>query len=117
MFGTASGRAVSYGLSAAVDRLSDAALPKAQVQQAQQPLPAYKSKWQKIVADNGAAYDIDLNSIRHWADGQAEAVIYIVESDTFNPFNMKRVLYDCHGHMTDISGAMPRPASLTLVRI
>jgi hypothetical protein len=65
---------------------------------------AYKAKWQIIKAENGAVYQIDLNSIRALDRGRAEAVIYIVEGDTFNPTNMKRMLFDCRGHMTDISG-------------
>jgi hypothetical protein len=76
---------------------------------------AYKANWKILKADNGAAYEIDLNSIRSFpppsygAPDRAEAVIYIVEGDDFNPMNMKRMLFDCRGHMTDISGGNGMP--------
>jgi hypothetical protein len=64
-----------------------------------------KPNWHKIEADNGAITQIDLNSIRPFANGR-EAIIYIDQGGSANIANMKRIYFDCRGHMTDISGGM-----------
>jgi hypothetical protein len=68
----------------------------------------YRPNWQKIEADNGAVYDIDLNSIMRY-NGMAEAMVYIVEDQYFNPMNMKQLYFDCHGHFREgtTSGLSP----------
>ena len=58
--------------------------------------------WRVIKADNGAAFDIDLNSITPSGYG-VEAVIYIAKGQPVDLSNLKRMLFDCHGHMTDVT--------------
>jgi hypothetical protein len=57
--------------------------------------------WKPVMGDNGAKTYIDLNSIRRWGDG-AEAVIFPFGGTS--PLDERRILFDCRGHMTDISG-------------
>ena len=64
----------------------------------------YKSNWQKIEADNGAVYDIDLNSIMRY-NGMAEAMVYVVEGQYFNPMNLKQLFFDCRGHFMELTDA------------
>lgn len=70
---------------------------------------APKPNWRKVEADNGSIIQIDLNSIRPFANGK-EAIIYI-DQGTQDIRNMRRVYFNCQGHMTDISGGgMPQAA-------
>lgn len=72
------------------------------------PAPAYKSNWRRIEADNGAAFAIDMNSIQHATNGSAYAVMCILDNDQCAIPNMRRWLFDCHGHYmdTDSRGGM-----------
>jgi hypothetical protein len=60
----------------------------------------YQPRWKAIAADNGASFELDLNSISHNNQGGADAVIYAVEGG-FNPANMRRLIFDCRGHYMD----------------
>jgi hypothetical protein len=53
--------------------------------------------WRAIKADN-----IDLNSITPSGDG-VEAVIYAAQGQPLDLSNLKRMLFDCRGHMTDVT--------------
>jgi hypothetical protein len=57
-------------------------------------------KWQKIEADNGAEYAIDLDSIQR-GGGQAEAAVCILDNGACNIQNLRRLTFDCHGHFMD----------------
>ena len=73
---------------------------------------APRQNWRVVKADNGAAFDIDLNSITPSGDG-VEAVIYMAQGQPLDLSNLKRMLFDCHGHMTDVTdtqGAGNTPA-------
>jgi hypothetical protein len=73
---------------------------------AEQMLP-YKSDWRTIEAANGSVYKIDQKSITHMNNGSAEIIVYAVEGNDYNPTNVKRLLFDCHGHYQDLtSGGM-----------
>ncbi len=61
-------------------------------------------KWQKLEADNGAVYQINMNSISHYNTGAAEVVVYAVEGPGFSPENMRRLWFDCQGHFRDQTG-------------
>jgi hypothetical protein len=58
----------------------------------------YVSKWQTIEAANGAVYKVDVNSIKHYNNGNAEIVVYAVEGEAFNPMNMTRFIFACDSH-------------------
>ena len=64
----------------------------------------YKSNWRRIEANNGAAFALDVNSIHHSINGNADVVMCIIDNDTCIPPNMRRWLFDCHGHYMDIDG-------------
>ncbi|WIG52220.1 MAG: hypothetical protein OJF48_003138 [Afipia sp.] len=72
---------------------------------------AYKPQWQKVEADNGAVYQIDLNSISHFSNGTAESVVYAVEGPGYNPENMRRLWFDCQGKYRDSTGPGIGPTS------
>jgi len=38
-------------------------------------------------------------------DGRAEMFVYVVEGNDYNPTNLKRLLFDCHGHYQDLGGS------------
>lgn len=61
----------------------------------------YTADWRTIEALNGAVYKIDMNSISHSTDGGADIMVYAVEGDTYDPRNLKRFIFDCHGHFVD----------------
>jgi hypothetical protein len=63
-----------------------------------------KANWQSVEADNGALYKIDLNSISHLNNGTADAIVYAVDGAGYNPENMRRLWFDCHGHYQDLTG-------------
>lgn len=72
---------------------------------AEQMLP-YKSDWRTIEAADGSVYKIDQKSISHMNNGTAELIVYAVESDNYNPTNVKRLWFDCHGHYQDHTGGI-----------
>ena len=69
-------------------------------------------KWKKIKADNGAWAAIDMTSIVPWSTGGAFAIVCISDDGGPCPFlKMGRILFDCHGHYTDIDhGGLLLPA-------
>lgn len=69
------------------------------------------ARWTRVTALNGHTAQIDLDSITHYAAGRA-AVIYIGDGDDFNPIMMRRMYFDCHGHMTDITGGAGVPTTI-----
>jgi TPR repeat protein len=54
--------------------------------------------WQRVEADNGAAFQIDLGLIQDFPPG-ATAPVYSAEGGQFNPMNLKRWYFDCRGHI------------------
>ncbi len=72
---------------------------------------ANKPQWQKVEADNGAVYQVDLNSISHFNNGTAETVVYAVEGPGYNPENMRRLWFDCQGKYRDSTGPGIAPTS------
>lgn len=72
---------------------------------AEQMLP-YKSDWRTIEAADGSVYKIDQKSISHMNNGTAELIVYAVEGDDYNPTNVKRLWFDCHGHYQDHTGGI-----------
>jgi hypothetical protein len=66
----------------------------------------YKSDWRTIEAANGSVYKIDQKSISHMNNGTAELIVYAVEGDDYNPTNVKRLWFDCHGHYQDHTGGI-----------
>ena len=60
--------------------------------------------WKKLEADNGAVYQIDLNSNFYFNNGTADIVVYAVSNSGFNPENMHRLWFDCHGQYRDTTG-------------
>jgi hypothetical protein len=64
-----------------------------------------QAHWQNVEADNGAIYKIDLNAISHYNNGTADVVVYAVEGSRYNPENMRRLWFDCHGRFRDETGA------------
>jgi hypothetical protein len=65
---------------------------------------AAQSNWQTVEADNGAAYKVDLNSISHYARGDADMIVYSVDGPNYNPANLRRLYFDCRGHFRDEAG-------------
>jgi hypothetical protein len=63
-----------------------------------------KGNWQRIEADNGAVFQLDMSSIHRFGNGTAEATVYSVQGDAFNPENLRRLWFDCHGHYQDTTG-------------
>ena len=63
-----------------------------------------KANWKTLEADNGAIYKIDLNSISHYHNGTADMIVYAVEGSGYNPENMHRLWFDCHGNFRDETG-------------
>lgn len=72
---------------------------------------ANKSQWQKVEADNGSVFQIDLNSISHFTNGTAEVVIYAVEGAGYDPQNTRRLWFDCQGKYRDSTGPGISPTS------
>lgn len=72
---------------------------------AEQMLP-YKSDWRTIEAADGSVYKIDQKSISRMNNGTAELIVYAVEGDDYNPTNVKRLWFDCHGHYQDHTGGI-----------
>ena len=68
--------------------------------------------WKTLEADNGAVFEIDLNSIDYFNDGKAMAITCRVDNNSCSPANMARLMFDCRGHYTDVDGGgdyMPAP--------
>lgn len=63
--------------------------------------------WQRIEADNGAAYAIDLSSISRFHNGTAQAVTCVVDNGICLPPNMSRFWFDCNGHYRDLDRRGP----------
>lgn len=72
---------------------------------AEQMVP-YKSNWQSIEASDGSVYKIDMKSISHMNNGTAELIVYMVKGDDYDPRNVKRLWFDCHGHYQDHTGGI-----------
>jgi hypothetical protein len=53
--------------------------------------------WQRIEADNGAVFRIDLGLIQE-IGGEATTAIYKDEGNSFNPLNLTRWFFSCEGH-------------------
>jgi hypothetical protein len=68
--------------------------------------PGYQAKWVTVRANNGAAYQIDLNSRIVNGIG-VEAMIYISEGNNFDPGNLRDAMFDCRGHMTFVARGAP----------
>lgn len=62
------------------------------------------ANWKRVEADNGAVYQIDLNSISRYNNGTADIVVYAVEGSSYNPEHMHRLWFDCHGRFRDETG-------------
>ncbi len=63
-----------------------------------------KANWRTIEADNGAVTAIDMKSIVHDAEGRgANVVAYVVESDFFDPSNLRGFTFDCDGRFSVLS--------------
>ena len=71
-----------------------------------EPMLPYKSEWRAIEALDGSVYKIDQKSISHMNNGTAELIVYAVESDGYNPTNLKRLWFDCQGHYRDQTGGI-----------
>jgi hypothetical protein len=65
---------------------------------------AKKENWRSIEGADGSVVKIEMNSISHFNNGTAEAVVYMVEGTTYNPENTKRLWFDCQGHFRDQTG-------------
>lgn len=74
---------------------------------ASSPALSAAEDWRKLEAANGAVIAYDANSIAHHIGGGAEISVYAVEGETFNPRNLRRLVFDCQGHFFDTS-AMDR---------
>ncbi len=61
-------------------------------------------EWHFLEADNGLRFAIDLDSITHFDNGSAEAFVYAVEGKTYNPRNLRRIIFDCAGNYIDWNG-------------
>jgi hypothetical protein len=98
-------RAIGTHLYDSMIQVAQNGAPVQPIQQTQTPTKPQppKANWRKIEADNGAVFQIDLNSITPWKTGEAQAQIYISQGDIFAPSNLRSILFDCRGHMTDIS--------------
>lgn len=53
--------------------------------------------WQRVEADNGAVFQIDLGLIQKFPNTSATAPVYRDEGGQFNPMNLKRWYFDCKG--------------------
>ena len=71
-----------------------------------EPALPYKSNWQTLEALDGSIYKIDQKSISHMNNGTAELIVYAVEGDGYNPTNLKRLWFDCHGRYRDQTGGI-----------
>ena len=58
----------------------------------------YTPNWRPIEADNGAVYQVDLNSIYRTTDGSADVVVYQYQGPSFDPRNMRRWFFTCRGY-------------------
>lgn len=72
---------------------------------------ANKPQWQKVEADNGAVYQVDLNSISYFTNGTAEIIVYAVEGAGYDPQNTRRLWFDCQGKYRDSTGPGLSPTS------
>jgi hypothetical protein len=70
-------------------------------QQQQAQAAAKAARWTTIEADNGAVFKVELNSITHFNNGSADMVVYAVQGDAYEPANLTRYIFDCHGHYMD----------------
>jgi hypothetical protein len=71
------------------------------IQQQQAQAAAKAARWKTIQADNGSVFKVELNSITHFNNGSADMVVYAVQSDAYDPRNLTRYIFDCHGHYMD----------------
>jgi len=62
---------------------------------------SYQPNWKWIKADNGARIAIDTRSIVHTTDGGSDAAVYLYEGQNTGPQNIRRWIFDCHGHYRD----------------
>ena len=71
-----------------------------QQQKEQQQREAYEkeSVWQKIEADNGAVYQVDIAHIVHRNGGATEVRVYAIEGGTYDPNNMTTLFFNCESH-------------------
>jgi hypothetical protein len=70
----------------------------AQTATAQNPI----QKWQRLTADNGAGFAVDLNSISRFSDGSVWMITCALDNDRCPPPNQSRFKFDCRGHYLDI---------------
>src|SRR5262249_49985496 len=63
-----------------------------------------RGNWQRIEAEDGAIYQLDVSSIHRFRNGTAEATVYAVQGAGFNPESLHRLWFDCHGHYQDTTG-------------
>lgn len=81
----------------------DAIQPKTEQTDGQSAIAAYNktSVWRKIVADNGAVYQVDVGHILRYNTGAAEIVVYTNQGGAYDPRNLTRLIFDCQGHYQD----------------
>lgn len=70
----------------------------AQTAAAQNPV----QKWQRLNADNGAGFAVDLNSISRFSDGSVWMITCVLDNDRCPLLNQSRFKFDCRGHYLDI---------------
>lgn len=61
--------------------------------------------WQRVEADNGAVYQVDMSSIDRIRNGTATVRVWVVQGTNFNPRNLRWLWFDCRGAYRDISQA------------
>jgi hypothetical protein len=65
------------------------------------PILPYKSDWMEVKATDGSIYEIDRKSIFHFSNGTSEIIVFAVQSGPYDPRNVRRLWFDCHGHFQD----------------
>ncbi len=68
--------------------------------------PSLDSKHSQPGKSIAERYAVDMKSVAHLAyGGGADVVVYVVESELFDPQGMRSFRFDCAGHFQVLSGA------------
>lgn len=64
-------------------------------------------KWQRVEADNGSAFALDLNSLARFSDGGVLIIVCNLDNDICPIQNQSRFKFDCRGHYIDVDRRGP----------
>jgi hypothetical protein len=72
------------------------------------PTVPYKSDWMEVQATDGSVYKIDRKSVSHFSNGTSEIIVFAVHDGPYDPRNVRRLWFDCHGHFQDHTDGVSR---------